>query len=116
MKNIVFAVLMSLGSLPVWAQSNAAAGTADFEAERSRLAAERAAGRLDLGAPVREVGNHVEPRDPFLVQHLDRVGVDLLVHRDQHLGPVEFLLAGAFDVRLGVGEGPLHQERLGGGG
>lgn len=43
MKNIVLAVLMTLGSLPLWAQSNAAAGNADFEAERSRLAAERAA-------------------------------------------------------------------------
>jgi hypothetical protein len=43
MKHIVLAVLMTLGSLPLWAQSTAAAGNADFEAERSRLTAERAA-------------------------------------------------------------------------
>jgi hypothetical protein len=43
MKHTVLAVLMMLGSLPLWAQSNAAVGNADFEAERSRLAAERAA-------------------------------------------------------------------------
>jgi colicin import membrane protein len=43
MKKIVLAMLMALGSLPLWAQSNAATGNADFEAERSRLAAERAA-------------------------------------------------------------------------
>lgn len=43
MKNIVLAVLMTLGSLPSWAQSTAAAGNANFDAERSRLTAERAA-------------------------------------------------------------------------
>ena len=43
MKKILLAALIALGSLPSWAQSNAAAGNADFEAERSRLAAERAA-------------------------------------------------------------------------
>lgn len=43
MKNIVLAVLMTLGSLPLWAQSTVVAGNADFDAERSRLAAERAA-------------------------------------------------------------------------
>ncbi|MBT2334767.1 hypothetical protein J7E49_12735 [Variovorax paradoxus] len=43
MKNIVFAVLMTLGSVPLWAQSNATTGNANFEAERSRLAAERTA-------------------------------------------------------------------------
>ena len=43
MKNIVLAVLVTLGSLPSWAQSTAAAGNANFDAERSRLTAERAA-------------------------------------------------------------------------
>ncbi|MET3916039.1 colicin import membrane protein [Variovorax sp. OAS795] len=43
MKKFVLAVLMTLGSLPLWAQSTAAAGIADFDAERSRLSAERAA-------------------------------------------------------------------------
>ena len=41
MKKIALALLMTLASLPLWAQSNAAAGNANFDAERSRLSAER---------------------------------------------------------------------------
>lgn len=43
MKKLALALWMSLASLGVWAQSNAASGSADFDAERSRLSAERAA-------------------------------------------------------------------------
>jgi colicin import membrane protein len=42
MKKIALALLISLASLPLWAQSNAASGAADLAAERSRLSAERA--------------------------------------------------------------------------
>ncbi|WP_295977319.1 hypothetical protein [uncultured Variovorax sp.] len=43
MKKIVLAVFMALASLPLWAQSNAAAGNADLEAEKRRLSSEREA-------------------------------------------------------------------------
>jgi hypothetical protein len=43
MKKIALALWMTLASLPLWAQSNAAAGNANLEAERSRLSAEREA-------------------------------------------------------------------------
>ena len=41
MKKTALALFLALASLPLWAQSNAASGSADLEAERSRLAAER---------------------------------------------------------------------------
>jgi colicin import membrane protein len=41
MKKIALALLMTLASLPLWAQSNAAAGNANLDAERSRLSSER---------------------------------------------------------------------------
>jgi colicin import membrane protein len=43
MKKIALALLMTLASLPLWAQSNAAAGNANLDAERSRLSTEREA-------------------------------------------------------------------------
>ncbi len=43
MKNTVFALLMALATLPLWAQSTATTGNADFEAERARLSQERKA-------------------------------------------------------------------------
>lgn len=43
MKKIAIALLMTLASLPLWAQSNAAAGGTNLDAERSRLSSEREA-------------------------------------------------------------------------
>ena len=43
MKKFAFALLMTLASLPLWAQSNAAAGNADLEGEKRRLSTEREA-------------------------------------------------------------------------
>ena len=37
MKKFALALLMTLASLPLWAQSNAAAGNADLEGEKRRL-------------------------------------------------------------------------------
>ncbi len=42
-KSLVLALWMLMAGLPAWAQSNAATGAADLEAERNRLATERAA-------------------------------------------------------------------------
>jgi len=43
MKKFALVLLMSLASLPLWAQSNAASGTVDLEAEKRRLSSEREA-------------------------------------------------------------------------
>lgn len=43
MKKFALALLMMLASLPLWAQSNAAAGNADLEGEKRRLSTEREA-------------------------------------------------------------------------
>ena len=57
-----------------------------------------------LGDAVREVGDHVESGDALVGEEVGRVGVRLAEDRDQHVSPVELLLAG----RLHVGGGPLE--------
>ena len=59
-------------------------------------------GRIEAGDAVGDVAHHVEPGDPLALQHLDGVGVPLVEHGHQDVGPGEFVAAGA--VGPGGGE------------
>ena len=59
-------------------------------------------GGIEAGDAVGDVADHVEPGDPLALQHLDGVGVPLVEHRHQDVGPGELVPADA--VGAGGGE------------
>ena len=64
-----------------------------------------------LGDAVRDVIDHVQPRDALLLEEVDRVGILLSEDRNQHVGPGHFLLAGGLHVQDGALNHALKAER-----
>ncbi len=64
-----------------------------------------------LGDAVRDVVDHVEPRDTLLLQEVHRVRVLLAEDRHQHVGAGDFLLSRGLDVQDGALDDALEAER-----
>ena len=102
------AITFALTPAPPWMQT---AVQGFQEIMRRHL---KAAGRRlrDLRDPVRDVFEHVEPRDALVGEQLRRVRLVLLERRREHVARLHFLPAGALDVEDRGLEHAAERERL----
>jgi hypothetical protein len=62
------------------------------------------------GDAVRQIAHHVEPRDPLGLQHVDGVGLGLVVHGHQEVRSLDLVAAGRLGAHRGARERALRAQ------